>query len=76
MARSGGRPNPHVQESRPPAAGRPAPAPPDGDHRPPVWDGGEGQQTGWRLAATLWAIVFLFLAALMVFDLVAGLFHG
>ena len=74
MARTQGRPNSHIQETRPSSGPRPTsppPAPPE-EERPAVQ---EGKGRGWRLAALLWAIVFLFLAALMVFDLLAGLFH-
>jgi len=74
MARTGGRPHSQIQEARPAAARPPAapPAPAD-EERPAAAD---APQPGWRLAATLWAIVFLFLAALMVFDLIASLFQG
>ena len=75
MARTDGRPNPHIQEKRPPSASGtpPAPAPPTPEERLAAQ---EGQQSTWRWAATLWAIVFLFLTLLAVFDLIAGLiFH-
>jgi hypothetical protein len=71
MARTDGRTGSHIQEGRSPAAGRPAP-PAAGEERPPA---PEERQPGWQLAATVWAIVFLFLAALLVFDLFAGLFQ-
>jgi hypothetical protein len=72
MARKDGRSNAHIQEKRPPSGGGlSSPAPP-AEERPAVE---EGRQPGWRWAATAWAIVFLFLTALMLFDLVAGLFH-
>jgi len=35
----------------------------------------EGLHQTWRWAAAIWAIVFLFLAVLALFDFVAGLFH-
>lgn len=70
MGRTDGRPNPHVQETRPPSGARPAP-PPAGEPAPPPGR----HHAGWRFAAMLWAITFLFLAALMVFDLIASLFH-
>jgi hypothetical protein len=72
MARTGGRPQSQITEARPAPPRAPSPPPAEED-RPSV---PEGQQTGWRLAATLWAIIFLFLAALLVFDLLAGLFRS
>jgi len=36
----------------------------------------QGGDFGDRLALAVWAIVFLLLGALLVFDLIAGLFHG
>ena len=76
MGRSDGRPNAHIQEKRPSVAGdAPAapPARPSAEERLAIQ---EGRQRAWRWAATLWAIVFLFLAALLVFDLVAGFLRG
>ncbi len=73
MGRTDRRANTNIQEKKPPqensapqpiAEERPAPA--------------EVQQpsSGWRWAALVWAIVFLFLMALALFDLVAGMFRG
>jgi hypothetical protein len=73
MGRKNGRPNVHIQEKRPAVLGS-APAAPVNDEPPATAP--EARLSGWRLAATLWAIVFLFLAALMMFDLIAGLIHG
>ena len=73
MARTGGRPTSHIQEARPASAERPPSPPPRADEERP--QAPEGRQSGWRLAAALWAVVFLFLAALLVFDLIAGLLH-
>jgi hypothetical protein len=73
MGRTDGRPNAHIQEKTPPPAeGSPAPAPPPAEESPAAR---EFQQRTWRWAATIWAIVFLFLTALALFDLIAGLFH-
>jgi hypothetical protein len=72
MGRTDGRPNAHIQEKKAPSAGNSAPAPPPAEERPAA--PGPPQHT-WRWAATLWAIVFLFLAALALFDLVVGLFR-
>ena len=36
----------------------------------------QGGDFGDRVALAVWAIVFLLLGALLVFDLIAGLFHG
>ena len=73
MGRSDGRINSHLQEKKPAPAGNAAPATLPLEERQAIL---EGAQPGWRWAATLWAVVFLFLTALMLFDLVAGLFHG
>jgi hypothetical protein len=72
MARTDGRINSHVQEKKSSSAGGAASALPAEERQAVL----EGLQPGWRYASTLWAIVFLFLTALMLFDLVAGLFHG
>jgi len=75
MARTDGRPTAHIQEKRPPSGGGVPPAPhvPTPEERLAAQ---EGRQPTWRWAATLWAIVFLFLTALALFDLIAGLiFH-
>ena len=70
MGRKNARANAHIQEKRATAGvGLPSPAP--GPEPAPAGEG--GRHSGWRLAATLWAIVFLFLTALMVFDLVVSL---
>jgi hypothetical protein len=71
MRRSDGRRNAHIQERKPPSAGA-APAPPtrpDGEEQPLP----EGRQAGWRWAAAIWAVMFLFLTTILVFDLIAGL---
>jgi hypothetical protein len=70
MARTDGRAHSHIQEARAPSAARPVP-PPGGEPAAPP----ERRHRGWRFAVLLWAIMFLFLSALMVFDLIAGLFH-
>jgi hypothetical protein len=73
MGRSDGRTNSHVQEKKPPPAGNaPAAALPPEERQAIL----EGAQPGWRWAAMIWAVVFLFLTALMLFDLVAGLLTG
>ena len=70
MGRTEGRPNSHIQEKKPPPEGNSAPrAAEDG---PAAREAG---QRHWRWAATVWAVVFLFLAALAIFDLLAGLIH-
>jgi hypothetical protein len=70
MARTDGRPNSHIQEKKPSSeANSSLPAVEE-------WPAAEeGHQRGWRWAAMLWAVVFLFLTALMLFDLLTGLFH-
>jgi hypothetical protein len=73
MGRTDGRSGPHIQEARPSAAARPSVQPQAARTDPPPV--AEGRQTGWRFAALIWAIVFLFLGALAVFDLFAGLFR-
>jgi hypothetical protein len=73
MGRSDGRPNTHIQEKKTPSGDSPAPAPPPAEERPAAAQ--EGRQPVWRWAATVWAIVFLFLTALALFDLLAGLFR-
>jgi hypothetical protein len=60
-----------MQEKRPPSGGNSAAAPPEPTGEP-VQTPQEARGSGWRWAATLWAIVFLFLSALLVFDLLAG----
>ncbi len=74
MARTDGRQNSHIQEKKPASAGSAAPAPPapTAEERLAAQ---EGQQPTWRWAAAVWAVVFLFLTVLALFDLVAGLFH-
>ncbi|HKI35769.1 MAG TPA: hypothetical protein VKA46_28195 [Gemmataceae bacterium] len=74
MARTDGRHSSHIQEKRPPSGGNSASPPPAsaGEERQAAQ---EGRDAGWRWAATLWAIVFLFLTALLLFDLLAGLIH-
>jgi hypothetical protein len=75
MARTDGRPNAHIQEKRPPSASSTPPARPAPGAEEQL-EVQEGRQPTWRWAATVWAIVFLFLTALALFDLVAGLiFH-
>ncbi len=68
MARSDGRHNSHVQESRPASGSRPA-VPAEADPAPVPEPG----HRGWRVAGLVWAIIFLFLSALLVFDLFSGL---
>jgi len=70
MGRKNGRPNVHIQEKRS-AAGLPLPS-----STTSTEDTAEPQQPGWRWAVTLWAIVFLFLSALMVFDLIVSVVRG
>jgi hypothetical protein len=73
MRRGDGRHHAHIQGSRPAAAAEaPSPAAPAAEERAAVPG---GNPAGWRLAGLLWAITFLFLSALMVFDLIAGVFH-
>jgi hypothetical protein len=74
MGRSDGRPNSHIQEKKPPSGGEsPAPPPrPTAEEREAAQ---EGREPAWRWAATIWAIVFLFLSALLLFDLIAGVIH-
>jgi hypothetical protein len=69
MGRSDGRNNPHVHESKPPGARPQAPA---GEERPAV---PEGRDLAWRAASLVWAVVFLFLVALLIFDMVFSLLH-
>jgi hypothetical protein len=72
MGRTDRRTNTHIQEKKPPPQDNSAPPP--AEERPaPMPD---DQQRAWRWAATIWAIVFLFLLALAMFDLVAGMFRG
>ena len=71
MGRTDGRSNAHIQEKKAPSGGNPAPAPP-AEERPPAE---EGRQPTWRWAAAVWAVVFLFLTALALFDLLTGLFR-
>jgi hypothetical protein len=73
MGRTDGRTNAHVQEKKPPSGGEPPAARPTAEERQAIE---AGRQPVWRWAATLWAIMFLFLAALLLFDLLAGLLHG
>jgi hypothetical protein len=74
MARTDGRHNSHIQEKRPPAGGgAPAAAPTAAEERRTDLEGG---RPAWRWAATVWAVVFLFLTLLAVFDLIAGLWRG
>jgi hypothetical protein len=73
MARTEGRTGPHIQPARPASGGRTPPAPPVPEDPPAVE---ETRRSGWRFAAMIWAIVFLFLGALLVFDLIAGLLHS
>ncbi len=70
MGRADRRANAHIQEKKPPPDGNAAPPPAEERAAAP-----EGQQRTWRWAALVWAVVFLFLAALALFDLVAGLFR-
>jgi len=67
MARTDGRHNSHVQESRPTPAGRSAAPAEVGQPAAP-----EESRAGWRAAALVWAIIFLFLWVLMLLDLVYG----
>ena len=73
MARTDGRPHLHIQEKKPSSAESPAPPRPTSEERAAAQ---EGLQPTWRWTATLWAIVFLFLSALLLFDMVVGLVHG
>jgi len=70
MGRKNGRSVAHIQEKRPSAVVGLAPSEPSAEMQPA---GETAVHRGWRWAATLWAIVFLFLTALMVFDLVVSL---
>jgi hypothetical protein len=63
---------PHIREEKPPAA-PPARAPDPAEAGAPAPEGPEGR--GWGVAILVWAAMLLFLAALMLFDLVAGLFR-
>jgi hypothetical protein len=64
MGRTDGRPNPQAQEKKPP----PAAERPQAD---------EGRQAAWFWAAAVWAVFFMFLVTLALYDLVAGLlFRG
>lgn len=70
MSRPEARRSPHVREGKP---------------SPPAGPGGERgaadspsrsstDHRGWAAAAFIWIVAFLFLASLMVFDLIAMLF--
>lgn len=72
MGRTDGRPNSHIQEKVPPTAADAEPAPSAAEDAPAAQ---EFPQRAWRWATTVWAIVFLFLTALALFDLIAALIH-
>jgi hypothetical protein len=73
MSRTESRHNPHVQGARPPAASRPTAAPEEAPAEAEA-NAAPVSHAGWRLAVFAWAIMFLFLSALAVFDMITGLF--
>jgi hypothetical protein len=74
MGRTEGRPNSHIQEKKPSSGGNSVPVSPAPTAEERL-EAQEARQPTWRWAATIWAIVFLFLSALALFDLATGLFH-
>jgi hypothetical protein len=61
-----------VQEKKPSPGGDSSIPPPPAEGRKVVWG---SRQPTWLWAAILWAVAFLFLSTLMLFDLVIGFFH-
>jgi hypothetical protein len=70
MGRSDPHRSTHVREEKPAAPPAPPPDPKAAAPEPEA-----RRRPGWGVAILIWAVATLFLAALMVFDMIAGLFR-